>query len=193
MHQYFTCIIFCLDYCSGRCTGSFTSSFLGIGAGSCGWFTLNTGNLLSVLLSFTTKGVLGRSKNWNFTRHYDTIVVLIHPFHFYQVCTLSEMFSCSVLRRNLNFTCNFLIMLVWHVSFYFSLTTYNVDADSLWIMLWQIKKGIDDRPILGFVHGLYHDLGVQDLTVQTDDAWDFLHNFVLMVITECHCLLLVKG
>ncbi|KAL1312312.1 hypothetical protein HN51_038935 [Arachis hypogaea] len=32
----------------------------------------------------------------------------------------------------------------------------------------QVKKGIDDRPILEFVHGLYHDLGVQDLTVQTD-------------------------
>ncbi|KAH9737582.1 metal tolerance protein C2 [Citrus sinensis] len=32
----------------------------------------------------------------------------------------------------------------------------------------QVKKGVDDRPILQFVHGLYHDLGVQDLTVQID-------------------------
>ncbi|EEF31669.1 cation efflux protein/ zinc transporter, putative [Ricinus communis] len=32
----------------------------------------------------------------------------------------------------------------------------------------QLKKGVDDRPILEFVHGLYHDLGVQDLIVQTD-------------------------
>ncbi|OIV95451.1 hypothetical protein TanjilG_06913 [Lupinus angustifolius] len=34
----------------------------------------------------------------------------------------------------------------------------------------QVKKGVDDRQILGFVHGLYHDLGVQDLTVQIDAA-----------------------
>ncbi|KAK7285476.1 hypothetical protein RJT34_20249 [Clitoria ternatea] len=33
----------------------------------------------------------------------------------------------------------------------------------------QVKKGTNDRPILEFVHGLYHDLGVQDLTVQIDD------------------------
>ncbi|KAL9373676.1 hypothetical protein Peur_033296 [Populus x canadensis] len=32
----------------------------------------------------------------------------------------------------------------------------------------QVKKGVDDRPILQSVHGLYHDLGVQDLTVQTN-------------------------
>ncbi|KAF8396049.1 hypothetical protein HHK36_017661 [Tetracentron sinense] len=32
----------------------------------------------------------------------------------------------------------------------------------------QVKKGADDHPILQYVHGLYHDLGVQDLTVQTD-------------------------
>lgn len=32
----------------------------------------------------------------------------------------------------------------------------------------QVKKGMDDRPILEYVHHLYHDLGVQDLTVQTD-------------------------
>lgn len=29
---------------------------------------------------------------------------------------------------------------------------------------------MDDRPILQYVHDLYHDLGVQDLTVQTDHA-----------------------
>ncbi|KAL6141523.1 hypothetical protein ACLB2K_059811 [Fragaria x ananassa] len=32
----------------------------------------------------------------------------------------------------------------------------------------QVKKGIDDRPVLQLVHGLYHDLGIQDLTVQAD-------------------------
>ncbi|PRQ44460.1 putative cation efflux protein [Rosa chinensis] len=32
----------------------------------------------------------------------------------------------------------------------------------------QVKKGIDDRPVLQLVHGLYHDLGIQDLTAQTD-------------------------
>ncbi|KAK2417329.1 metal tolerance protein [Trifolium repens] len=34
----------------------------------------------------------------------------------------------------------------------------------------QVKKGVDDRPILEFVHRLYHDFGVQDLTVQIDHA-----------------------
>ncbi|KAL3632421.1 Metal tolerance protein C2 [Castilleja foliolosa] len=34
----------------------------------------------------------------------------------------------------------------------------------------QVKQGMDDQPILQFVHGLYHDIGVQDLTVQTDYA-----------------------
>lgn len=34
----------------------------------------------------------------------------------------------------------------------------------------QVKKEMDDRAILQFVHGLYHDLGIQDLTVQTDDV-----------------------
>ncbi|PQM41635.1 metal tolerance protein C2 [Prunus yedoensis var. nudiflora] len=34
----------------------------------------------------------------------------------------------------------------------------------------QVKKGIDDRPILQLVHGLYHDLGIQDLTVQADNV-----------------------
>lgn len=37
-------------------------------------------------------------------------------------------------------------------------------------LCWQVKKGVDDRPILEFVHGLYHELGVQDLTVQADEA-----------------------
>ncbi|KAK7378258.1 hypothetical protein VNO80_03696 [Phaseolus coccineus] len=37
-------------------------------------------------------------------------------------------------------------------------------------LIVQVKEGTNDRPILEFVHGLYHDLGVQDLTVQTDDA-----------------------
>jgi zinc transporter 5/7 len=32
----------------------------------------------------------------------------------------------------------------------------------------QMKKGMDDQPILEYVHHLYHDLGVQDLTLQTD-------------------------
>uniref|UniRef100_A0A6N2N5E9 Cation efflux protein transmembrane domain-containing protein n=1 Tax=Salix viminalis TaxID=40686 RepID=A0A6N2N5E9_SALVM len=35
-------------------------------------------------------------------------------------------------------------------------------------ILLQVKEGVDDRPILQCVHGLYHDLGVQDLTVQTN-------------------------
>ncbi|XP_074371666.1 metal tolerance protein C2 [Apium graveolens] len=34
----------------------------------------------------------------------------------------------------------------------------------------QVKKGMDERVILEYVHHLYHDLGVQDLTVQTDFA-----------------------
>ncbi|WCJ34022.1 Metal tolerance protein C2 [Euphorbia peplus] len=32
----------------------------------------------------------------------------------------------------------------------------------------EVKKGMDERPILQYVHGLYHDLGVHDLIVQTD-------------------------
>ncbi|XVE96114.1 hypothetical protein REPUB_Repub02eG0193400 [Reevesia pubescens] len=32
----------------------------------------------------------------------------------------------------------------------------------------QIKKEMDDRQILEYVHSLYHELGMQDLTVQTD-------------------------
>lgn len=34
----------------------------------------------------------------------------------------------------------------------------------------QLKAGTDDKRVLQYVHGLYHDLGVQDLTVQTDYA-----------------------
>ncbi|KAI5397595.1 Metal tolerance protein C2 [Lathyrus oleraceus] len=34
----------------------------------------------------------------------------------------------------------------------------------------QVKKGVDDRPILEFVHRLYHDFRVQYLTVQIDYA-----------------------
>ncbi|KAL3846210.1 hypothetical protein ACJIZ3_003613 [Penstemon smallii] len=34
----------------------------------------------------------------------------------------------------------------------------------------QLKQEMDDRPILQYVHNLYHDLGIQDLTVQTDYA-----------------------
>ncbi|URD79067.1 Cation efflux family [Musa troglodytarum] len=32
----------------------------------------------------------------------------------------------------------------------------------------QVKRGAEDLPILRYVHGLYHDLGIQDLTVQVD-------------------------
>ncbi|KAK6289627.1 PREDICTED: metal tolerance protein C2 [Theobroma cacao] len=32
----------------------------------------------------------------------------------------------------------------------------------------QMKKEMDDRPILEYVHSLYHELGIHDLTVQTD-------------------------
>ncbi|KAF9597265.1 hypothetical protein IFM89_016406 [Coptis chinensis] len=34
----------------------------------------------------------------------------------------------------------------------------------------EVKKGADHNPILHYVHSLYHDLGVQDLTVQIDDV-----------------------
>ncbi|CAH9068216.1 unnamed protein product [Cuscuta epithymum] len=34
----------------------------------------------------------------------------------------------------------------------------------------QMKKGMDDRAVLQYVRYLYHDLGVQDLTVQIDYA-----------------------
>ncbi|KAL7138608.1 hypothetical protein ABFS83_10G175100 [Erythranthe nasuta] len=34
----------------------------------------------------------------------------------------------------------------------------------------QVKSGMDDQPILQYVHGVYHELGVQDLTVQTEYA-----------------------
>lgn len=32
----------------------------------------------------------------------------------------------------------------------------------------QVKKGADDKQILQYVHGLYQDLGIEDLTVQTE-------------------------
>ncbi|XP_058098184.1 metal tolerance protein C2 [Magnolia sinica] len=35
-------------------------------------------------------------------------------------------------------------------------------------LLIQVKKGADDLPILQHVHGLYHELGIQELTVQTE-------------------------
>ncbi|OMO63006.1 Cation efflux protein [Corchorus capsularis] len=37
----------------------------------------------------------------------------------------------------------------------------------------QVKKEVDDRPILQYVHSLYHELGIHDLTVQTDYARNF--------------------
>lgn len=37
-------------------------------------------------------------------------------------------------------------------------------------MLLQTKKGTDNRQTLEFVHDMYHELGIQDLTVQTEDA-----------------------
>lgn len=43
-----------------------------------------------------------------------------------------------------------------------------VPGHSIGSLSLQVKKGMDDRPVLEFVHNLYHDLGVQDLTVQTD-------------------------
>ncbi|CAN8269429.1 unnamed protein product [Cochlearia groenlandica] len=32
----------------------------------------------------------------------------------------------------------------------------------------QVKSGIDEKPLLQYVYDVYHDLGVQDLTLQTD-------------------------
>lgn len=32
----------------------------------------------------------------------------------------------------------------------------------------QVKEGVDDWPVLQYVHDLYHELGIQDLTVQID-------------------------
>ncbi|XP_062220873.1 metal tolerance protein C2-like isoform X2 [Phragmites australis] len=34
----------------------------------------------------------------------------------------------------------------------------------------RVKSGADDQSVLEYVHGLYQDLGIQDLTVQTDDS-----------------------
>lgn len=38
-------------------------------------------------------------------------------------------------------------------------------------LLLQTKKGTGSRQALEFVHDMYHELGIQDLTVQTEDAW----------------------
>ncbi|KAG8371845.1 hypothetical protein BUALT_Bualt12G0005400 [Buddleja alternifolia] len=43
-----------------------------------------------------------------------------------------------------------------------------VPGDVVGSISLQVKQGMDDHPILQYVHGLYHDLGVQELTVQTD-------------------------
>ncbi|KAF6139168.1 hypothetical protein GIB67_023221 [Kingdonia uniflora] len=51
--------------------------------------------------------------------------------------------------------------------------SYNKHLSISWYdikMLIEVKKGIDDQLVLQYVHGLYHDLGVQNLTVQTDSA-----------------------
>ncbi|XP_059288612.1 metal tolerance protein C2 isoform X1 [Lycium ferocissimum] len=32
----------------------------------------------------------------------------------------------------------------------------------------QVKEGVDERPILQYVHDIYHELGIQDVTVQID-------------------------
>lgn len=34
----------------------------------------------------------------------------------------------------------------------------------------QVKSGADDRSVLEYTHALYQDLGIQDLTVQTDES-----------------------
>ncbi|KAL9675740.1 hypothetical protein QQ045_003946 [Rhodiola kirilowii] len=34
----------------------------------------------------------------------------------------------------------------------------------------QVKAGVDDRPVLHFVHNVYHELGVQELTVQIEET-----------------------
>nr|CAB3451617.1 unnamed protein product [Digitaria exilis] len=34
----------------------------------------------------------------------------------------------------------------------------------------QVKSGADDQAVLEYAHGLYQDLGIQDLTVQTDES-----------------------
>ncbi|KAG5555524.1 hypothetical protein RHGRI_006239 [Rhododendron griersonianum] len=46
----------------------------------------------------------------------------------------------------------------------------SIPSSALSKCLRQVKTGMADRPILQYVHGLYHDLGVQQLTVQTDYA-----------------------
>nr|XP_019703349.1 metal tolerance protein C2 isoform X2 [Elaeis guineensis] len=43
-----------------------------------------------------------------------------------------------------------------------------VPGHAIGSLLIQVKRGANDGPILHYVHGLYHDLGVQDLTVQME-------------------------
>jgi zinc transporter 5/7 len=33
-----------------------------------------------------------------------------------------------------------------------------------------VKNGGDDQSVLKYVHGLYEDLGIQDLTIQTEGS-----------------------
>lgn len=52
-------------------------------------------------------------------------------------------------------------------------------------LLWQTKKGTDNRQTLEVVHDMCHELGIQDLTVQTEDAWvaaaPFFSSFLLLL------------
>lgn len=52
-------------------------------------------------------------------------------------------------------------------------------------LLLQTRKGTDNRQVLEFVHDMYHELGIQDLTVQTEDAWvaaaSYLSSFPHMI------------
>ncbi|KAI4371269.1 hypothetical protein MLD38_019528 [Melastoma candidum] len=43
-----------------------------------------------------------------------------------------------------------------------------VPGHSIGCLSVQVKKGPSDQSVVQFVHHLYHDLGIQDLTVQTD-------------------------
>lgn len=54
---------------------------------------------------------------------------------------------------------------------------------------------MDDRSIFQYVHGLYHEFGIQDLTVQVDNVWGVLpldkSNFGLSYNLMCHYNLIV--
>lgn len=39
-----------------------------------------------------------------------------------------------------------------------------------WLIIEQVKEGVDYRTILQYVHDLYHELGIQDLAVQVDNT-----------------------